>query len=289
MSESLSMTQIRKLPSLPARADDSHKGTFGRVLIAGGCAQYVGAPALAGWAALVSGCGLVTLAIDETIAPHAISICPELTALPIRSSFAQVIDHARLASALAIGPGLGMSERADRLVMKLLPIACPKVIDADAINLLSLRRNWMSRTSGPTVLTPHPGEMARLMRLGATESIPDDDESRKAIAIEAARQFKAVIVLKGHRTIVTDGEHFYVNTTGDSSLAKAGTGDVLSGVISSLIAQGMSPLDASILGTFVHGVAGEHAGARLGKRAVLARDVIAELPSAFGQLVRRRR
>ncbi len=271
----------KKLPALPKRSDDSHKGTFGRVLVAGGCEQYIGAPALAGWAALVSGCGLVTLAIDQKIATQAVAICPELTALPIRSSLAQVIDVARLSNALAIGPGMGMSSLADRLVMKLLRVDRPKVVDADALNLLAHRSGWAKGARGTIVLTPHPGEMSRLMRTRGHAAFPADAVGRRAIAIEAARRFNAIVVLKGHRTVVTDGERVYVNSTGDSSLAKAGSGDVLTGVISSLIAQGMSGFDAAVAGTHVHGLAGEIAGKRIGKRSVLARDVIAALHEAF--------
>ncbi len=188
-----------------------------------------------------------------------------------------------MAGVVIAGPGLGQQPGAWDYIAKLLSVDKPLVLDADALNLLSQRRKWPAKVTAHAVLTPHPGEMARLNRLLGRAEAPKDDAGRMELAVHAARSFGQVMVLKGHRTVVTDGRRVYVNSTGDSSLSKAGSGDVLSGIIGSLIGQGMSGFDAAMAGSYLHGRAGEFAGKRLGRRCVLAHDVIDELGRAIAE------
>jgi len=148
------------------------------------------------------------------------------------------------------------------------------VVDADALNLIAAMKKWPPSFKAHAVLTPHPGEMGRLVKLIGRSEVPTDEPGRIDIATEAARAFGQLIVLKGSRTIVTDGARLYINDTGDSSLSKAGTGDILSGIIGTLLSQKLNSFDAATLAVWLHGKAGEIAGKRLGNRCVLARDVI---------------
>jgi NAD(P)H-hydrate epimerase len=229
------------------------------------------------------GAGLVQIAVPRAILSSALSITPELIGLALGDSKKdfRLAEAAEAADALIIGPGLGRSKQAAALVTALLDFEKPAVIDADALNILSAQKKWPRSIRLKAVLTPHPGEMGRLARLFRRSEVPSDEQGRIDIAAEAARAFGQVILLKGHRTIVTDGQRIYVNTTGDSSLAKAGSGDVLGGIIGCLLGQKMSPFDAAIVGAYLHGRAGERAGAKVGKRSALARDVLDQIPHAI--------
>jgi NAD(P)H-hydrate epimerase len=277
---------------LPDRPVDGHKGLFGRVLIVGGSRDMIGAPMLAAEAAFRCGCGLVQVAMPRPLLSIALTLCPESTGLGLTKGQ----DRGRLEAAacasdvVVVGPGMGLTRDAHDRLRALIRLDRPIVLDADALNLLSLAKRWPSRFGAPAVLTPHPGEMRRLAPLAELEEVPDDDPGRIRVALHAAKHFGQVVVLKGHRTIVAEPPstvqpvqtpRVYVNTTGDSSLSKAGTGDVLAGVIASLWAQGMERFDAACLAVFLHGRAGEIAGERLGRRSVLARDVVGSIPAAF--------
>jgi NAD(P)H-hydrate epimerase len=276
------MTRISTVPKLPERPVDGHKGLFGRVLVVGGNDAMVGAPVLAGTAALRMGAGLVQIAAPSSILPAALSITPELIGLRLGTGVkSDLLDAAKNADAIVLGPGLGQSADARARVLKLIQLEKPMVIDADALNLLASETRWPARFKAHAVLTPHPGEMKRLGRLIKRSDVPSDDEGRIELASLAATRFKQILVLKGHRTVVTDGDRVYVNRTGDSSLSKAGSGDVLSGIIGTLQAQKMDRFDAACAGVWLHGKAGELAGSRLGRRCVLARDVIDALPEAI--------
>ncbi|MGH7178651.1 MAG: NAD(P)H-hydrate dehydratase, partial [Tepidisphaeraceae bacterium] len=215
---------------------------------------------------------------------------PELIGLPLRGVFGAE-DKSRLAFAAAVadsivmGPGMGIARTIPRWLKFLCGFGKPCVIDADALNSFSFSKTkWWKWIESTSVLTPHPGEMRRLsasagMRYDA--EIPTSDDARIEWALWGAKTFGQILLLKGHRTIVTDGSRVYVNHTGDSTLAKGGSGDVLSGVIGSLIGQGMEPFDAACAGAWLHGRAGEIAGTRRGQRSALARDVIDALGEAF--------
>jgi ADP-dependent NAD(P)H-hydrate dehydratase len=281
MSEDLQ--RLDNPPPLPPRPEHGHKGLFGRVLVVGGSADMIGAPALAGLAALRMGAGLVQVAAPRGILAHCLTIAPELIGLGLGqgSEKDRLLRAAEAADAVVIGPGMGRSSEAAGRLHRLIQLDKPMIIDADALNLLALQEKWPGHFRARAVLTPHPGEMTRLARLLGRDSTPADEEGRVGIAVQAARAFAQVVVLKGDGTVVTDGRRLYINRTGDSTLSKAGTGDVLDGMIGCLLAQGMGPMEAAMAGVHLHGVAGELAGARLGRRCALARDVIDALPQAL--------
>ncbi len=265
-----------QLPALPDRPEDGHKGTFGRVLVIGGSRAMAGAPILSGRAALRTGSGLVQLAFDDLMHTASIAACPELIGLPGANKPATVLGAAKLSDAIVVGPGWGQSPANKKTLLSLLKLDAKLVVDADALNLLATQKAWPA-TKAKCVLTPHPGEMARLAKAYRLGTFEDDDESRVKVATALAKKTKCVVVLKGFRTVVIDPDKandVYLNVTGDSSLSKAGTGDVLAGMIASLIGQGMSPYNAACLGVYLHGRAGEIAGQSLGPRSVLASDVI---------------
>jgi NAD(P)H-hydrate epimerase len=262
---------------------------FGRVLVVGGNEGMIGAPAMAGRAALKLGAGLVELAVPRSILAATLMITPELIGLGLRKTGRkdELTDAAEKADAVVIGPGLGQSPEALARLQRLVRLEKPMVIDADALNLLAKQKRWPGYFKATAVLTPHQGEMKRLAKLLDRNDVPSDDEGRIDIAVLAARTFGQVLVLKGNRTVVTDGQHVYVNKTGDSSLSKAGTGDVLSGMTGTLLAQAMEPFDAARAAVYLHGQAGEIAGQRLGRRCVLAHDVIDAIPQAVAEYEQR--
>jgi NAD(P)H-hydrate epimerase len=282
------MERVTRRARLPARPVEGHKGMFGRVLIVGGSDEMIGAPVLAGTAALRIGSGLVQIAVPKVILPAAISITPELIGLGLARSMAKdrLMKEADKADALVIGPGLGQSDEAAARLVRLIRLDKAMVLDADALNMLAAGKKWPKSFGAKAVLTPHPGEMKRLAKLIGRSEVPSDEPGRIDIASEASKAFGQVVVLKGYRTVVTDGARVYVNDTGDSSLSKAGTGDVLSGIIGSLLGQKMDRFDAAVAGVWIHGKAGELAGQRLGLRCALARDVIDAIPEAIRQYER---
>jgi hydroxyethylthiazole kinase-like uncharacterized protein yjeF len=270
------MPTTNTLPLLPERPADGHKGTFGRVLIIGGSRAMVGAPVLSGRAALRMGSGLVQLAFDDLMHTASIAACPELIGLPGANKLTSLISTAKLSDAIVVGPGWGQSPANKKTLLALLKLEANLVIDADALNLLATQKSWPA-TKASCVLTPHPGEMARLAKALKLGNVETDDESRIRVATALAKKAKSVVVLKGFRTVVVDSANPndpYLNATGDSSLSKAGTGDVLAGMIASLIGQGMTPYHGACLAVYLHGRAGEIAGQSLGPRSVLASDVI---------------
>ncbi len=272
-----------ELPQLPSRPAEGHKGTFGRLMILAGSEGMIGAPAFAGLSALRSGCGLVYIATAQAALPTVLCIAPELVGVPLRlprqdRRFRQLTESA---DALVIGPGMGLGEEAEQRLSWLVTLTKPAVVDADALTLLAQGRIAKDSIKLRGVFTPHPGEMMRLASWLKLDDVPLDGQARITMAAAAALALGQVVVLKGHRTVISDGHRHRINQTGDSSLAKAGTGDVLSGLIGSLLAQGMEPFDAASLGVHLHGRAGELAGQRLGVRSVLARDVIDSLPEAL--------
>ncbi|HEV2295107.1 MAG TPA: NAD(P)H-hydrate dehydratase [Tepidisphaeraceae bacterium] len=275
--------RISELLALPPRPIEGHKGLFGRVLIVGGNDGMIGAPAFAGAAALRSGAGLVQLAVPRSILSAALSITPECIGLGLGKAAAKdhLLQAGEKADAIVIGPGLGQTPEAMGRLTRLIRLAKPMVVDADGLNLLAKQKTWPKYFKASAVLTPHPGEMARLAKLFGRHDVPSDDAGRIDLACEAARTFGQVIVLKGSRTVVTDAQRVFVNTTGNSALSKAGTGDVLCGVLGTLLAQQMERFDAACAAVCLHGLAGEVAGERLGLRAVLARDVIDAIPDAI--------
>jgi hydroxyethylthiazole kinase-like uncharacterized protein yjeF len=281
------MERIKFPPPLPPRPADGNKGTFGRVLVVGGTDGMLGAPAMAGRAALKLGSGLVELAVPRSILAAALTITPELIGIGLDSGVPPaLLEAGEKAGVIVIGPGIGQSADALARLKALMSLKKPAVVDADALNVIAAGESWPAWFAASAVLTPHPGEMKRLAKLlypGQTPStgpIPTDEDGRIAIATLAAVTFKQIIVLKGSRTVVTDGNRVYTNTTGNSALSKAGTGDVLSGMTGCLLGQMDDPFEAACAAVWLHGRAGEIAGEKLGLRCVLSHDVIDAIPQA---------
>ena len=288
------MRRIKKIPKPPRRRRDAHKGDFGRVLVLAGSRGMVGAAALAGNAALRAGAGLVTVATTESAYPilaAQVTCCtthplPE-TAAGTLSDKAQkgILDLAAGFTALALGPGLGRHPATTDLVHALVAkIERPMVIDADGLNALAQKPAVLKKAQGPRILTPHPGEMARLLNV---EYAAEVQKARREVAVSFAEKNRCIVVLKGRRTVVTDGERVFINPTGNPGMASGGTGDVLTGVIAGLLGQGLAPFDAAVLGTYVHGLAGDLAAKGKGEVSVIATDVLEELPDAFLMLRRK--
>jgi NAD(P)H-hydrate epimerase len=282
-----------RLPSRPARA---HKGTFGRVLVVAGSQEYAGAALLTGMGAARSGAGLVCLASAESVGNRLMGIVPELTAMLLPEEAPGLLappGWRRLAAevgsydALVIGPGLGQHPATQRRTRSLLAVVGgPAVVDADALNALAAEKGWWRPLRGSIVLTPHPGEFARLTGVpGQQEALAEDDEARAEAASEAAIRWGQVVVLKGARTLVASPEGDVLRSeVATPALATAGSGDVLAGSIGAFLAAGCDPLAAAGCGVAVHGAAGLLAEDRIGRAGVIARDIAALLPEAIEQL-----
>jgi NAD(P)H-hydrate epimerase len=241
----------------------------------------IGAPMLAALAAYRSGCGYVVAALPREVLVAGLAVVPEAVGLGVEDDDG-LAAAAGSADAVAVGPGLGRQAEGAARVARLLEAGRPVVVDADAINALGPLGRWPDGLPAGAVLTPHPGEARRL----TGEAVPTDDDGRLDYANRHAAAAGVVLVLKGERTVVVDGRdgRASVNTTGDSTLAKAGSGDVLTGVLGALLAQGHDPFDAACWAVAAHGTAGEAAGRRWTKRGALARDVCDELPAALAAL-----
>src|SRR5687767_3417903 len=215
------MHWIESPPPLPPRPAEGHKGLFGRVLVVGGNDGMIGAPVLAGTSALRMGAGLVQIAVPRSILPYALSITPELIGLGLGKAAGkdELLEAGQQADAIVIGPGLGRTPEAMGRLTRLIRLDKPMVVDADGLNLLSDQKRWPTYFKARAVLTPHPGEMARLGKLLGRSDVPADDEGRLDIAAQAARAFGQVVLLKGIRTVITDGLRYFVNPTGNSALS----------------------------------------------------------------------
>jgi NAD(P)H-hydrate epimerase len=280
------MNRIDHSPRLPARPKSGHKGIFGRVLVVGGNDGMIGAPVFAGTAALRMGSGLVQIAVPRSILHAALSITPELIGIALGKAAGkdQLLEAAEAADAIVIGPGLGQTPEALGRLMRLVRLEKPMVVDADGLNLLAKQKRWPSFFKAHAVLTPHPGEMNRLAKLIGREKTPAEEEGRIEIALAAAKAFGQVVVLKGDRTVVADpDERVYVNQTGNSALSKAGSGDVLSGILGSMLGLKVERFEAACMAVALHGLAGEYAAARMGMRSPIAFDIIESIPDAISE------
>ena len=273
---------------LPERRPDMNKGSAGKMLLLAGSPGMAGAAVLAARAAYRSGAGLVKVAAPPEVVQVLHTAVSEATALVLsgdpEEDFRKIESEMKQYDALAAGPGLGQSESAGKLVRQLLEyIEKPVVLDADGINLLAKDLKPLKERTGPLVLTPHPGEMARLLNSSDPEGVQISDIVSRPV--EVARQYAArtgyVTVLKGARTVISDGEETYLNLTGNEGMATGGSGDVLTGIIGSFLAQGMGALDAARTGVLTHGVAGDEAAKILGTRSVTAGDIADHIPYAL--------
>jgi NAD(P)H-hydrate epimerase len=284
------LEEVLNLPPLPARPRDGHKGTFGTVIVVGGSPTMMGAPALCASAALRSGAGLVKLAVPQELLPVALCIEPGATGVVVTGDALEdarrILEETdpKAKAVLAVGCGIGQSERAGRLVAQVLHRRGGRamVLDADGLNLLAspaLADNLMFDPS--VVLTPHPGEFRRLAETFVGRGDTTDPAERPAAAAALARRLGAVVVLKSDATVVTDGQRGYINRSGNPALATAGSGDVLTGVIAGLIAQGMAGFDAAVLGVYLHGRAADFWAVHYGPSGLTAQDLARLLPKAF--------
>ncbi|HEY4597380.1 MAG TPA: NAD(P)H-hydrate dehydratase [Thermoanaerobaculia bacterium] len=275
---------------IPQRDPDSHKGDYGHALIVAGSPGKAGACILAARAAVRAGAGLVTAAVPEPILQTVDlgSIESMTLALPVgasghlaESAAEAVLDAAEGKAALALGPGLGQ-EPATVAAIRRVALECPLplVLDADGINAFAGKAGDLAGRRAETILTPHPGELGRLLGI-STAQIQED---RIAAARGAAEETGAIVILKGHMTLVASGTAVFVNPTGNPGMATGGTGDVLTGLLAGLLAQGMDALDAAVLGVYLHGLAGDLAASRLGEMALAANDLIEILPAALAEL-----
>lgn len=281
------MKRVDELPPLPARPEDGHKGTFGRVLIIAGSRGMSGAACLSAMSALRGGSGLVFVAVPHGIAP--IVACYEPSYLTIAlpedaagrvtpSALRTLLKESSRMDTVAIGPGLGQSTGLKQLVIELYrTLEMPMVVDADGLNLLAKSKVDLNDHAGPRVLTPHVGEFARLTGLTIDEIVSD----REVHAGRFAGEHDVTLLLKGSGTVVTDGQQMAVNSTGNAGMATGGTGDVLTGLIASLLGQRMSPFAAAQLGAWLHGTAGDIAADIFGERAIIASDLVEYLADAW--------
>ena len=270
---------------MPRREPAGHKGTFGKAYLLGGSVGYTGAPVLCAAAAERSGCGLVFLGVPESVWPAAAVKCwgamphplPERDGRLSPDAEEEIRRRAAGCDAVAIGCGMGRGEESDLLLRRLLTVEKPLVLDADGINALEGHIDTLSRRTCATVLTPHDGELARI---GGDMTAP-----REASAAAFAAAHGVYLVRKGHRTLVAapDGR-LAVNTTGNDGMAKGGSGDILTGLLTGLLAQGMEPFAACCAAVWLHGRAGDLAAEEKGRRGMTPPDIIEMLPYALKEV-----
>ena len=274
----MQLNHERVLSILPDRAADAHKGDFGKILLLCGSKGYTGAAYLAAQASLRSGAGLVFLGVPESIyAIEAIKLneaivfsLPEEDGKLGADAVPAILDRLPKMDAVLIGPGLGQSAGVFEVVKVVLEQAqCPVLLDADGINLIAAHKDIVRGRTAPTILTPHAGEFGRL---------GGNPEERTVAAEAMAKDLGCILLLKGHHTVITDGGTTYINTTGNPGMAVGGSGDVLSGIITALLGQGIAPLEAAACGAWIHGAAGDICAAEIGQYGMLPTDMLNVLP-----------
>jgi NAD(P)H-hydrate epimerase len=279
------MTEIildhqKVLDLLPERNPYAHKGAFGKVLLLCGSVGYTGAAYLAAMGALRSGAGLVYLGVPESIYGIEATKLNEAIVFPLpeengmlcAKALPKITELLPKMDAVLIGCGMGLSQGTLEVLSAILESAeCPVVVDADGINLLSKHKSLLRGRKGSTVLTPHDGEFARLMG-----KMPSED--RTVAAADAANEMGCVMLLKGHETRISDGTVCYRNRTGNPGMAVGGSGDLLAGIIVSLIGQGMSAITATAVAAWLHGAAGDRCAQELGQYGMLPTDMLLALP-----------
>ena len=263
---------------LPIRPRESHKGSYGKVLMLCGSTGFTGAARLAAKAAMRTGSGLVFLGVPEAVYPIVAGGLEEPVVFPLpcdadgrlsEVAIPAILERLRGVNVVLAGPGLGQSPGVLAVIRAILEHSrVPVILDADGINVLRGHMDMVNRAS--VILTPHDGEFARIYDGPAME--------RGAETMELARACGGIVLRKGHRTLISDGRTIYRNTTGNPGMAKGGSGDVLSGIIASLVGQKVPPLEATALGAWIHGAAGDLAADRLGEYGVLPSDLIEAIP-----------
>ena len=264
---------------LPDRDPQSHKGSFGKILLLCGSRGFTGAAALAAMGALRSGAGLVYLGVPDCIYEIEAVKLTEPVVLPLpdngktlsEAAVSEILELLPRMDAVLIGCGLGQSRGSYATVKAVLEnFNGPVVLDADGINVLSAHRDILRDRTNPTILTPHPVEFQRIG--GAT------DDGRATGTAKLARELGCIVLLKGHDTVISDGKVTYINPTGNPGMAVGGSGDVLAGIIVSLLGQGISPMEAAACGAWLHGAAGDICAAEIGQYGMLPTDMLQVLP-----------
>ncbi|MDG3006196.1 NAD(P)H-hydrate dehydratase [Paludisphaera mucosa] len=290
----MALKRVESIPRLLKRSPDGHKGNYGSILIIAGGRGMAGAAALCGASALRSGSGLVRVACPAEVQPTVASFEPSYMTYPLPCDGEGLVDFAasrpvleklvQKADVVAVGPGLGESDDVLELVRWAVESAGkPLVLDADALNALAKDVGLVDRLETPTVVTPHPGEFARLT--GMTTKLAKAEREPRSAAF-AARNANLVVVLKGGGTLVTDGDRVYVNTTGNPGMATGGAGDVLTGVVAAMLGQKLAAFEAAQLAVYAHGLAGDIARDDSGEVGLIAGDIADALPDAFHHGVR---
>lgn len=288
----LELTEKKNLlPYFKRRKRDAHKGTYGHLFILSGSLGKTGAAAMAAKAALKMGAGLVTVGTPESCLPIIARSMVELMTEPLPETSRKTLSSKALEkilsllegkNALLIGPGISTNPSTQELVLSLIPkINVPTVIDADALNILASKPELLKSLPQPAVLTPHPGEFARLLHLSTREVV----ENKLELAPQFAKKYGIYLVLKGYKTLIINPEGFvFVNPTGNPGMATAGAGDVLGGMIASMIIQEKDLLEAILAAVYIHGLSGDLGVAKLGERALTAGNIITYLPSALKKM-----
>ncbi len=272
----------------PKRSPDAHKGDFGHVMVIAGSSGYTGAAYLTSQAAILSGCGLVTLAIGRSLYDIMAS---KLTEVMVRPFFEtrdfslsllaekELMISSEKCNSFAVGPGISTNKETQHLVRNIYcRVTRPLVLDADGVNSFVGHLDSLKGAKGPRCMTPHPGEMARLL----SKDIKDIQGNRKDVALRFANEYNTVLVLKGSQTVVASpAGDVYINSTGNAGMATAGSGDVLTGMIASFTAQGMDLFSAAILGVYYHGMAGDMGRKEKGVLGLVASDLLNKLPEAL--------
>ena len=265
---------------LPKRKADTHKGDYGKLLLLCGSVGFTGAAALAAMGALRGGAGLVYLGVPEPVYPIVAGKLLEAIVFPLpsvggtlsREAIPEIEKRLCGVDAVLLGPGLGRSDDVSLIVQAVLKQSgVPVVLDADGINAICTHKDVLRECACPKILTPHEGEFARLSDLLLTSP-------REQAALNFAKQMRCVCVLKGHRTVISDGMRCAVNRTGNPGMATGGSGDVLAGLLTALIGQGLSPFDAAASAVWLHGKAGDFCAAKIGQYAMLPSDLLTALP-----------
>lgn len=273
---------------LPKRKYDSHKGTYGKVLVVAGSIGMTGANYLASASALRSGCGIVYSIIPKSLNNILEVKTTEVITVPLEdkgkgqflsSNIKGVLELAQKVDSIALGPGLGFDEERVKFIEGILEkVNKPIVLDADGINCICKNSNILKNRKDITIITPHPGELAKLLDV----TIDEIQRNRIKYAKVASEKFNVITILKGHRTIVCDTEgEVYINITGNPGMATAGSGDVLTGMIASFIAQNINPIDASLLSVYLHGYSGDLSALDKGEYGMIASDILNNIPYAI--------
>lgn len=273
---------------LPKRDANTHKGTYGRVGIISGSRGMTGAVYLACQSALRTGSGLVYAIVPESLETIMSIKLTEAIIRPIydrntghfvAESIVSILKEIDKMDAIALGPGIGIDDERIELVWKVIKnVNCPMVIDADGLNCISKNMDMLHKKNSSIIITPHPGEMARLLNI----KIREVEENREYYAKYISEKYNIITVLKGHKTIVSSPNgKIYINNTGNPGMATAGSGDVLTGIITSLLGQSLEPFDAAKLGVYLHGLAGDIARDKVGEYGLIAGDIVEAVPEAM--------